>query len=112
VIDSPYPDVTRRFLTFRASEMASSDVAHRLYGIFRTLGVEDVTVEALTEMATEYAAINVVMHFDGGIRLVAEHGVVTPNEAERLVAAAEQASREDRFFAALTSSTATACKQA
>lgn len=102
VIDSPYPDVTRRFLRFRASGMASSDIAHRLYGIFRGLGVQEVTVEAQTAITTDYDAINAVMHFDGGIRFAAEHGAVTADEAEQWIAAVEQAAREGRFFAALT----------
>lgn len=102
VIDSPYPDVTRRFLRFRASGMASSDVAHRLYGIFRSLGIQDVAVEAMTAIATDYGAINAVMHFDGGIRFAAKHGAVTADEAERWIAAVEQAAHERRFFAALT----------
>lgn len=102
VIDSPYPDVTRRFLTFRHSGMASSDVAHRLYGIFRGLGVEDVTVEAMSAITTDYPAINAVMHFDSGIRFAAEYSAVTADEAERWIAAVEQAAREGRFFAALT----------
>ena len=102
VIDSPSPDVTRRFLRFHASGMASSDVAHRLYGIFHSLGVEDVAVEAMAAIATDYPAINAVMHCDGGIRFAAERGAVTPDEAVRWIAAVEQASREGRFFAALT----------
>ena len=112
VIDSPYPDVTRRFLAFRASGMASSDVAHRLYGIFRGLGIEEVTVEAMTAIATDYDEINAVMHFDGGIRFAAEHGAVTADEAERWIAAVEQAAREGRFFAALTYFITTARKPA
>lgn len=102
VIDSPYPGVTRRFLAFRHGGMASSDVAHRLYGIFRGMDVEDVTVEALTWITTDYPAINAVMHFDGGIRSAAEHGAVTADEAEQWIAAVEQAAREGCFFAALT----------
>ena len=102
VIDSPYPDVTRRFLAFRHSGMASSDVAHRLYGIFRGLGVENVTVEAMTAIATDYDAINAVMHFDSGIRFAAEYGAVTADEAERWIAGVERAAREGRFFSALT----------
>ncbi len=102
VIDSPYPDVTRRFLAFRNSGMASSDVAHRLYGIFRGFEAEDVTVGAMTAISTDYPAINAVMHFDSGIRFAAEYGAVTRDEADHWIAAVEQAARDGRFFAALT----------
>ncbi len=102
VIDTPYPDVTRRFLAFRHSGMASSDVAHRLYGIVRGLGVEGVTVEAMTAIATDYDACDAVMHFESGIRFAAKYGAVTADEAERWIAAVGRAAREGRFSAALT----------
>jgi ubiquinone/menaquinone biosynthesis C-methylase UbiE len=102
VIDTPYKDVTRRFLAWRSDTPRQGGVAHQLYGMFQALGLTDVAVEPLVEVSTDYAAINSVMHFDGGIRLAAEHGVVSHEEAEAWVAYVERAGREGRFFASVT----------
>ncbi len=102
VIDTPYPDVTRRFLAFRSDTLQQGGVAHRVYALCRALELADVAVEAMTDIETNYAAINRVMHFDGGIRVAARHGAVTEEEAERWITAVEAAARLGRFFCATT----------
>jgi ubiquinone/menaquinone biosynthesis C-methylase UbiE len=102
VIASPYPDVTRRFLRFRASGIRQPEIAHQLYTLFQEAGMREVTVEALTEVATDYPAINAAMSFDGGMRLAAEHGVVTTDEAEAWIAAVEAEASAGRFLCAVT----------
>ncbi len=102
VIDTPYEDVTRRFLAFRSDTLAQGDIAHRLYGMFKEFGLADVAVEAATQVSTEYEATNRVMRFDGGVRVAQEHGAVTGEEADGWVAYIEEAAREGRFFCALT----------
>lgn len=102
VIDTPYKDVTRRFLAWRSDTLAQGGVAHQLYAWCRDLGLEDVTVEARTRVSTDYAAINSVMHFDGGMRIARDEGVVTAEEAEQWIAYVEEAGRTGRFFCAIT----------
>lgn len=102
VIDSPYSDVTRRFLTFRAGTLQHGGVAHQCFRLLQALGLVDVTVDAMVRITTDYAALNRVMHYDGGIRLAAEYGIVTQDEAERWVAAVEEAARLGRFLCATT----------
>lgn len=102
VIDTPYTDVTRRFLQFRSDTLRHGGVAHQLFALFKELGLVDVAVEALTEVSTDYEAINAVMHYDEGIRAAAEHGAVTRREAERWIAYVEQAARLGRFFRSQT----------
>ncbi len=102
VIDTPYREVTRRFLAFRSDTLAQGDIAHRLYRMFKEFRLADVAVEAATQVSTDYEATNSVMRFDGGIRVAQEHGVVTEEEADRWVAYIEEAAREDRFLCALT----------
>ena len=82
--------------------LRQSDVAHRLFAQYQELGVTEVGVKPMTEIATDYAAINGVMGFDGGMRAAAEHGVVTRDEAARWLAAVEEAARAGRFFYAMT----------
>lgn len=102
VIDTPYKDVTRRFLTWRSDTLAQGGVAHRLYAWYRDLGLDDVMVEARTRVATDYAAINGVMHYDGGMLIARDEGVVTAEEAARWIAYVEEAGRTGRFFCAIT----------
>lgn len=102
VIDTPYPELTRRFLAWRSDTLAQGGVAHRLYGWYRELGLAEVAVEATTRISTDYAAINSVMHYDGGMRVAQREGIVTPEEADRWIAYVEEAGRTGRFFCALT----------
>ena len=102
IIDTPFKDVTRRFLSFRSDTFAQGDVAHQLYGMMRELGLEDVAVEAMTDVETNYEALNPVMHLDGGMRVAAEQGIVTSEETERWIAYVEDAARAGRFFSATT----------
>lgn len=102
VIDSPYPDVTRRFLAWRSDTLASGGVAHQLFAWYRELGLEDVRVEPMTRISTDYETLNSVMHFDGGMRIAQSEGVVTQDEADHWIAALEEAGRAGRFFCALT----------
>lgn len=102
VIDTPYTEVTRRFLALRSDGLPQGDVAHRLFALAQELGLTAVAVEPATEIATDYAAINSVMGFDRGIRTAAEYGVVTRDEAEHWIAYVEEAARAGRFFYAMT----------
>jgi ubiquinone/menaquinone biosynthesis C-methylase UbiE len=102
VIDTPYKEVTRRFLAFRADGLRQGDIAHRLFALFRAHGLVEIGVEPLTEIATDYAAINGVMGFDRGIRTAAECGVVSRDEAERWIAYVEEAASTGRFLYAMT----------
>ena len=85
-----------------AETLAQGGAAHRLYAWYRELGLEDVAVEAMTRISTDYAAINSVMHYDGGMRIARDEGVVTAEEAERWIAYVEEAGRTGRFFCAFT----------
>lgn len=102
VIDIPYPDVTRRFLDFRAATLQQGGIAHQCFRLFQECGLSDVTAEPMVHLSTDYVAINRVMHYDGGIRRAAEHGIVTHEEAERWVAAVEEAAQQERFLWATT----------
>ena len=102
VLDTPYPEVTRRFFAFRASTFQAGGIAHQLYALFQACGLVDVTVEAATRVDTDFAAINAIMHFDGGMRMAQQHGVVTAAEADVWIAYVEEAANAGRFFHAVT----------
>ncbi len=101
VIDTPYKDVTRRFLAFRSDGLAQGGIAHHLYRMFKELGLEDVTVEGLANVSTDYETAKVFRYVEG-MRTAQEHGVVTQEEADQWIEYLEQAGRDGRFFSSNT----------
>ena len=101
VLDSPYPDVTRRFFRFRNDGMRQPDIAHRLYALFQDAGLLDVRVEPLARVTTNYETIRPVAHYIEGMRSAEQWGVVTAEEAEQWILSLEEAMRTGRFFHAI-----------
>lgn len=101
VLNSPYPEVTRRFFRFRNDGMRQPDIGHRLYALFKDADLIDVQVEPLTRLTTDYEMIRPVAHYIEGMRTAQEYGVVTAEEAEQWILAFEEAIRTDRFFHAI-----------
>ena len=102
VLDSLYPEVTRRFFRFRSGGIHQPDIAHRLYGMFREAGLFDIVVEPLTWVATDYESIRPLSHFIEGMRLAEQHGVVTTEEVAQWIASLEDVIASGRFFHAVT----------
>jgi ubiquinone/menaquinone biosynthesis C-methylase UbiE len=102
VLDSPYPEVTRRFLRFRSDGLRQPGIAHQQYELFQEAGLHAVTVEPLTWVTTDYETIRPMSSFIEGMRLAQDQGVVTAEEAERWITALEDAMRTGRFFHAVT----------
>ena len=110
VLDTPYPDVTRRFFRFRNDGMRQPDIAHRLYALFQEAGLSQVHVEPLIRVTTDYETIRPVAHFLEGMRVAQERGVVTREEAEHWITFLEGAMRTERFFHAMTWFITSGCK--
>jgi ubiquinone/menaquinone biosynthesis C-methylase UbiE len=102
VLDSPYPDVTRRFLRFRNDGMRQPGIAHHLYALFKDAGLLDVQVEPLTRLTTDYEMIRSVAHYIEGMQLAQSCGIVTAQEAEQWILSLDEAIRTGRFFHAMT----------
>lgn len=101
VLDSPYPEVTRRFFRFRNDGMRQPDIGHRLYALFKDAGLHDVQVEPLARLTTDYETIRPVAHYIEGMRLAQSCGVVTAQEAEQWIVTLEEAMRTGRFLHAV-----------
>jgi ubiquinone/menaquinone biosynthesis C-methylase UbiE len=101
VLDSPYPDVTRRFFRWRSDGMCQPDIAHRLYALFQDAGLQDVQVEPLARLTTDYETIRPVAHYIEGMKSAERCGVVTAQEAEQWIRSLEEAMRTGRFFHAI-----------
>jgi len=67
VLDTLYPEVTRRFFRFRNDGMRQPDIARRLYALFQDAGLEDVQVEPLARLTTDYEMIRPVAHYIEGM---------------------------------------------
>lgn len=98
VLDTPYPELTRRFFRFRNDGMRQPDIGHRLYALFKDAGLLDVQVEPLARLTTDYEMIRPVAHYIEGMRLAQDCGVVTAEEAEQWILYLEKAMRTGRFF--------------
>lgn len=101
VIDTPYPEVARRYLAFRADTFAAGDIAHRLYAMLTNLGMNDVAVEGTVNVSTNYERARTFRYVEG-IRVAQKHGVVTEEEADRWIAYLEEVGRTGRFLASNT----------
>ena len=101
VLDTPYPEVTRRFFRFRNDGMRQPAIAHRLYALFQEAGLLDVQVEPLSRLTTDYEMIRPIAHYIEGMRSAQSYGVVTAEEAEQWIQYLEEAMRTGRFFHAI-----------
>jgi SAM-dependent methyltransferase len=102
VIDVAERALVRRFLNFRADTIRNGGIAHHMPTLFKDLGLRDVTVLPMTDVRTDYAEVEAASHYEGGIRVAHEVGVLTAEEAERLVRAMREAAAADRFLSAMT----------
>jgi ubiquinone/menaquinone biosynthesis C-methylase UbiE len=102
VIDTPYPDLTRRFLAFRNHHLPHPGIGHQLYALFRSHGLTDIIVEPVTLVHTDHAVVQSIWHFAEGIRSAQHHNVVTAEEADQWIDALEEASRKGQFFHSVT----------
>ncbi|GCE07460.1 methyltransferase domain-containing protein [Dictyobacter aurantiacus] len=102
VLDTPYPEVTRRFFHFRSSGIRQPDIAHRQYALFQQHGLRDIVVEPLTWITTDYQTIQPLARFIEGMRLARQHEVVSEEEASKWITYMEESMRTGRFFHAMT----------
>jgi SAM-dependent methyltransferase len=102
VIDGPDRSLVRSFLNFRADTIRNGGIAHRMPALFKAHGLLDVSVLAMTEVRTDYAEVEAASHYEGGIRIAREMGVLTREEADHLIHAMRVAAETDRFLSAVT----------
>lgn len=98
IIDTPYPDITRRFVRFRSDHMAQGGIAHQLYRMFKASGLMNVTVTPLTHVYTSYDEKKASSPYLREIWLAHKHGVVDEDEAERWASSLQEAIDKECFF--------------
>ena len=97
VIDTPYPDITARFLRFRSQSLASGGAAHQLYRLMSELGLRNIAVEPITTVYTDYAS-KITSPYIQEIWVAHEYGIVTKEEADRWGAYLEAAVSAETFL--------------
>jgi len=102
VIDIADRLLARKFLNFRADSIRNGGIAHRMSALFKGHGLLDVSVIPTTEVHTDYAEVEAALHYEDGIRIAQEMGVLTTDETDRLVGAMRAAARDGRFLSAMT----------
>lgn len=112
IIDTPYRELNRRFAHWRSDAMRQGGIAHRLYGLCRELGLEQITVEPITTVFTDYTGKKVTSPYLDEMRYAQKEGVFTAEEADTWIAYLEKAIQEDRFLCLQTYTITTAIKPA
>ena len=110
VLDTPYPDVTRRFFRFRSDGVCQPDIAHRSYALFKEAGLTHVYVEPLIRVTTDYETIRPVANYVEDMHSAQEYGVVTKEEAEKWLTYLRDAMHTERFFHAMVWFITSGCK--
>jgi ubiquinone/menaquinone biosynthesis C-methylase UbiE len=102
VIDVADRSLARKFLNFRADTIRNGGIAHQMSSLFKACGLLDVAVIPMTEVRTDYAEVEAASHYEGGIRIAHEMGVLTAGEAQTLVCTMREAADAGRFLSAMT----------
>jgi len=97
--DTPEVDIERRLARVKAERCTHNGYSgRRLYGLFRRSGLDDVSVEVLPTVLTDYAAVRYGALLEETEREAAAAGLVTADELERWHASLERADADGAFF--------------
>jgi ubiquinone/menaquinone biosynthesis C-methylase UbiE len=102
VIDVPERLLARTFLNFRAVTIRNGGIARHMPALFKECGLVEVEVFPMTDVRTDYAEVEATLHYEGGIHVAHERGVLSAEEADRLVQSMRETAASGRFMCALT----------
>ena len=102
VVDVGEHELVRRFLSWRSDTFRNGWIAHHLPTLATERGLVDVRVAPMVNVCTDYAAVERVYHYEGGVRLAQADGVFSADEADRLVASLRAAGERGEFLSATT----------
>jgi ubiquinone/menaquinone biosynthesis C-methylase UbiE len=105
-IDMPDRIVTRKILNWGCDMHGSGWVGRSLLRLFRTAGLQDIVVEPITAILTDFATADSLFGFREDADAAQAAGVITADEGQAWLNSLEQARREGWFFCALTCFTA------
>lgn len=102
IVDAADREVTRRLLNFRCDTFANGWMGRRLPTLFSECGLQDIVIVPHTLALTDFALADYSFFLRKTVVGARAAGVVTALEATTWLKAVEQASREGRFFGAVT----------
>lgn len=102
IVDSPYRLLTRRLLDFWCDTIPNGWIGRQLPGLFRELGLRDVTVVPLTLRMTAYAQWNDVFQIEATVQRARQGNVVSAAEADLWLRQLCEADAQGRFSLAMT----------
>lgn len=101
-IDSPNRDVTRKILNHRCDAFYSGWIGRQLGGIFKSLGLVDVFVNAEAFVITDFSLANRFWRLRETAERATESGTISQQEASDWVSQLEEADRNGLFFGVVT----------
>jgi ubiquinone/menaquinone biosynthesis C-methylase UbiE len=102
VVDVVEHELIRRFLSWRSDTIRNGWIAHHLPTLAKEHGLVDVQVAPMVQVCSDYAAVECVYHYVGGVRLAQADGLFSADEADRLVASLRTAGDVGKFLSATT----------
>jgi hypothetical protein len=111
VVDAGDKETTRKILNFYCDQVRNGWIGRRLFALFRDAGLAEVNVTTNTLLLTDYTMAERMLGVRSAALQARNAGVVSPSEAAKWLNDLDQASRQGRFFCALTGFAATGCKR-
>jgi len=102
LLDAPDRDLTRKVLNLVSDAIRNNWIARQVPGIFKHMGLQDVTTGAGTLIMQEFPLFDHVVHLSETIEHAVTTGLLDPQEIEPWRAALEERGRQGLFFGAMT----------
>ena len=97
-----FQDLTRKVLNMVSDAIRNNWIARQVPGIFKHMGLQDVTTGAGTLIMQEFPLFDHVVHLSETIEHAVTTGLLDPQEIEPWRAALEERGRQGLFFGAMT----------
>ena len=102
LVDCADPGILRRLKHFLCDSLPGSSIAHKLPGLMRELGLEDVNVTPVTLVLDSLDAANVLLDLSNVADQARDLGAVTEEEHSSWLNDLRKRDAANRFFTALT----------
>lgn len=102
IVDSEFKDVTRKIIGMGSDANKNGRAGGRLYGMFKEIGLVNVTVSAKAVVFTDYNPHFQRLQLEKTSRDAMEKGLITEREQTRWIADMQKRGEDGRFFASFT----------
>lgn len=102
VIDSPHKETTRNIVNHRCDSFNSGWIGRQLAGLFKSLGLTNVFVQADAFVLTDLSLANRLWRLRDTAERATEKGAISREDASIWISQLEEADRNGLFFGAVT----------